>query len=165
MSTNRKITIEIPESTVRALAGKGLSPETTGQTLLRHMGDAPPEVVALVSDQFGDNIWSALTAQVQAKTKKETTPDVGFNLSAADRKAFADRTTRHPLAPLDVTRRLFQQFLNAPEEIPALLAGGSGNIWADYALKVRNTARAEMAPEMALAEAVRVVALAKNLNR
>ncbi len=88
---------------------------------------------------------------------------IEFTIDSNIRHAINLRTQSAPVSPGKLAHILLNQFaIGAPAEIITWLVDQRGEItnsdmWADFRQAVRNQARVEFAPEMALAEAVRNV--------
>jgi hypothetical protein len=155
MSTSNEIKFALDESTARALAALGLSPETTANTLLAQMVDAPPAVVALLRSGSA-NIWEAFAVQIRAAVIKDTARDISFNITQAERTEFAQKSMGSCLSPQTAAQAMFRQYLQAPPGIVGFLAGTNpGNVWDHHANTVRADVRQSLVPECEIGAAIR----------
>ena len=92
---------------------------------------------------------------------------ITITIDDATRIALINRTGAHCLSAETVALAMLHQFSHhAPPEIVNWLAGargnpGNGNMWTEFGMSERTKQRADFAPELALAAAVRVVVATK----
>lgn len=86
---------------------------------------------------------------------------ITINVDDATQAAFIQRTSGHALGLENIAGAMLHQFAHhAPPQVVSWLAGQRGtpgDLWADFALQIRNDYRSLLAPEMALADAVKAV--------
>lgn len=89
--------------------------------------------------------------------------EIKFRVTAAENSSFHLRVsaTGQALSPEAAARALFAQLGTAPDEVFQFLAtnqpGTPADLWKHLATKVRAQTRHDLAPDLALADAVRAV--------